>query len=183
MEYTSFSKLGRLIYGPAHMGQESVSSLTVHGPAVLSGTEVTEKTEINGTLEANKASLNHLTVNGSMTGKDVRLFSGRVSGAADLERVTARGTLIIYGYLKAVDCEFKERVIIDSVESSFISCKVFQIVIQDSSASFPKQTIYLKDKCRIYNSITFLSGKGEIIATADSDIEEKQVTGGKIIRV
>lgn len=183
MEYTSFSKLGRLIYGPAHLGQESVSSLTVHGPAVLSGTEVTEKTEINGTLEANKVSLNHMTVNGSMTGKDVRIFSGRISGAADLDRVTVRGTLIVYGYLKAIDCEFKERIIIDSVESNFISCKIFQLVIQDSSASFPKQTIYLKDKCRVFNSITFVSGKGEIIASADSEIEDKQVTGGKIIRV
>ena len=90
------------------------------------------------------------------------------------------GNLKINGSLISYYSDFKGKIFIDSTEIVFSNSKINDIIIENASTNFTKQTVHLKDKTVVKGSIIFKSGKGEVFVSGDSKLKENQIKGGKI---
>lgn len=168
-------------YGSTYLKEESISSLTIHGPAVMERTTILETIEVNGTLNASKSQVNRLIVNGNLSGFELNLKNGKINGTAKLSNSIILETLMVYGLLNANDCDFKSSVVVDSSETFFIKSNIQDITILNNSSNSVDQKVYLKDHSKVGGKITFKSGVGEVIVSGYSTVTPSQVVGGKII--
>ncbi|MCB1192805.1 MAG: hypothetical protein H7A23_23455 [Leptospiraceae bacterium] len=179
-QYIPQDNNGRISYGDTHFGKESFPSLTIYGNATLEGTTVNEKTAINGSVDANKATFNQITVNGNFQGTEIKIKDGFFNGSVSFKNTKVSGNLKINGSLISYYSDFKGKIFIDSTEIVFSNSKINDIIIENASTNFTKQTVHLKDKTVVKGSIIFKSGKGEVFVSGDSKLKENQIKGGKI---
>ncbi|MBP6740716.1 MAG: hypothetical protein KA146_12040, partial [Leptospiraceae bacterium] len=167
-------------YGITNLGEETISSITIHGPATMNGTKILELVEVNGTLNANKANINKLTLNGNFEGLDIHLKEGMINGTVSLRKSKVSGIITVYGLLTASECEFSNAIMIDSTEVHFSKSTLQDINVLNSATNPTVQKIYLKENTILKGKISFKSGKGEVIISGKSTITASQVIGGKI---
>lgn len=167
-------------YGSTNLGEETISSITIHGPATMNGTKILELVEVNGTLNANKANINKLTLNGNFEGLDIHLKEGMINGTVSLRKSKVSGIITVYGLLTASECEFSNAIMIDSTEIHFSKSTLQDINVLNSATNPTVQKIYLKENTILKGKISFKSGKGEVIISGKSTITASQVIGGKI---
>ena len=167
-------------YGITNLGEETISSITIHGPATMNGTKILELVEVNGTLNANKANINKLTLNGNFEGLDIHLKEGMINGTVSLRKSKVSGIITVYGLLTASECEFSNAIMIDSTEIHFSKSTLQDINVLNSATNPTVQKIYLKENTILKGKISFKSGKGEVIISGKSTITASQVIGGKI---
>lgn len=167
-------------YGITNLGEETISSITIHGPATMNGTKILELVEVNGTLNANKANINKLTLNGNFEGLDIHLKEGKINGTVSLRKSKVSGIITVYGLLTASECEFLNSIVIDSTEIHFSKSTLQDINVINNATNPTVQKIYLNDNTILKGKISFKSGKGEVFASGKSTITASQVIGGKI---
>lgn len=180
-QYAAQNQNSMVRYGITHLGNETIPSITIHGPATMNGTNILELAEINGLLNATKASFNRLHMNGNFQGQEVSIKEGEFNGSVGIIKSKVTGTISIYGLLIASESEFLDKIIFDSSEIYISNSKVQDILVLNSSEYSPAQKIYLKEGTVIKGTIIFNSGKGEVVVSSDSVISQSQVVGGKIV--
>jgi hypothetical protein len=146
----------------------------------MNGTKIQELAEVNGVLNAMKASFNRLNVNGNFQGQEVAITEGKINGNTVLVKSKVSGIITIYGLLKANESEFSGKIVVDSSETFISNSKIQDILILNSSEKSIVQKIYLMDNTIVKGSIVFQSGKGEVIISNSPTISKSQVVGGKI---
>lgn len=168
-------------YGATQIGEESISSIIIHGPAVIDRVKILETMEVNGTLNASKSQVKHLIVNGNLSGFELSLSEVKINGIAQLSSSTVSGTITVFGSLNSHECIFKESIVLDSTETFFNKSNIQDITILNNSSNLITQKVYIKDHSKIIGKITFKSGIGEVIVSGNSTVTPSQVVGGKII--
>ncbi len=169
-------------YGITKLGEEIISSITIHGPATMQGTKILDMAEVNGSLNAVKATINKLTLNGNLEGLEIHLKEGKINGTVRLNKSNVSGMITVYGLLTASESDFSNAIVIDSTEVHFSKSSLQDITILNSSTYPTVQKVFLKDNTILKGKIIFNSGKGEVILSGQSTIIPSQVIGGQIIQ-
>lgn len=141
--------------------RETFEEIKENGLVVLQGTTVKGHTEVNGSLEADKATLGTLKVNGNCKLKDS----------------TVEGEVLINGYLHAENTRFLCEISISSNKLVLENCQVKNIVVRKSSME--NQIVELRGKTNVSGQISFESGKGGVITGSDVALQGK-ITGGEV---
>jgi hypothetical protein len=181
-QYIPENQNANIRYGITNLGEESFSSITIHGPTTMNGTKILEVAEVNGVLNANKANINKLNLNGNLEGSDIHLKEGLINGTVSLRKSKVSGMITVYGSLTASECEFLNNIVIDSTDINFSKSTLEGITVLNNTTNPTTQRVYIKDNTTLKGKILFKSGKGEVILSGKSTITTSQVVGGKIIQ-
>ncbi len=141
-------------FGFVNYGSETLASVEANGYVTLDGTFVRKALHVNGNLNANKAKINLL----------------RVNGRASLSDCTVEGKTDITGFLTAINTTFRSDVVVSAQRIRFSGCSIDQLVIKKPFWSFGKQVVELSDKTICKGPIIFESGNGRVVLAGNSQI-------------
>jgi hypothetical protein len=144
-------------------GNETLNSLQINGYVTLNGTTI----------------INLLQVNGSLTATQAQIGEMNVQGQASLNNCTVKNKSMVAGSLVALLSTFNAEVTLASDNSVFDTCSIASIRVRKNNNNLP-QIIELKGKTQIIGQITFESGKGQVIASPESQLSPASVIGGTI---
>lgn len=148
--------------GARYFGAEHLGTIEILGATELDGTNV-EHLTVYGNLQAQKAIIGTLMVNGSVY----------------LENSVVQYEAMIQGFLEASTTTFN-KIIIASTEVIFRATTIKDIIVRNNQGSGISR-VKLNNGSHITGSVTFESGDGEILLSADSSVSGR-VKGGRIIR-
>jgi len=144
------------------------------------GNETLNSLQINGYVNLNGTTINNLLqVNGSLTATQAQIGEMNVQGQASLDNCTVKNKSRVAGSLSALLSTFNDEVTLASDNSVFDTCSIASIRVQKNNESTP-QIIELKGKTQLMGLITFESGKGQVVASPESQISPAKVMGGTI---
>jgi cytoskeletal protein CcmA (bactofilin family) len=154
-------------YGPMACTGGVTPSISANGPVTINDTIVQQATNVNGTLTADKATLNQLIVNGS-----VALTSSLVKGVATIN-----------GTLTATKTNFEDTITISTNNATFSQCQAADIIVDNSGDGIVSpQTITIDQNSKIDGDITFKGNDGVVNLGPNSTITGK-VIGGKVVKL
>ncbi|MGD9152208.1 MAG: hypothetical protein PVG30_00910 [Gammaproteobacteria bacterium] len=173
------SKVCHYLPGVVVCGKGSVHNVLAAGYANLNGTTVTNSIKVGGYLSAKNSNLNLVACGGGVD-IDKSNITGSVgfAGAAILNKVSINGKCSELGLLVAKDADFANTIEITGEITHFQHSKTVAILVHPSE--HPQEKIYLEDQTVVNGNITFESGNGIVVKSADSTILGN-VIGGKII--
>ena len=119
-------------------------------------------------------------VNGSLSCEDSIVGSLHVNGQASIKNSTIQGNSTISGFLESVSSKFQSEMTVSSQKIILKASVIDSLVINDVGEHLP-EIVELKNGTTINGSITFRSGKGEVIMDSNCKILGK-VKGGIIRR-
>lgn len=151
-------KQGSQIYG-----KETVEKIETNGLIKLDGTTITEYLQVNGSLKAEGAQIEKMQINGQAT----------------LDNCLIKKKSVVCGFLSVINSKFRDELSVSSEKATFNSSTLTSLHILQVEGYQGVQLVELVGKTKIDGSITFDSGKGEVIADPDTEITGK-IIGGKI---
>lgn len=160
------------------MSQYTANNIN-HGSQTY-GKETIEKIQANGFVKLDGTRVrDHLQVNGRLKAKDAQIEEMQINGQATLDRSLIKQKSAVCGALIATDSTFEEELSVSSERALFDSCDLTSLRILRVGGYDGLQVVEMRGKTRIKGSITFESGKGEIITDPSVEISDR-VIGGKI---
>lgn len=162
------SETDEIAFGSHKYGQETMVAFDVNGSLELNGTVILGNLIVNGYLSAKKTEIGFLEVNGAAELKECKIISGAIiNGALEAEKSIFQKELSIAAETTVLRSTTAESIIIRQLEKN------------PAQERNPIQILELRDGTRINGSISFESGEGEVIISADSEIIG-DVKGGKV---
>ena len=146
-------------FGICNFGKENVSSIICYGPAVLKETTVSGDVKVTGPFKAF-----HVTM-GAMD----------ITGAAEIENSTVKGTTAVRGYLAATKVDFQHGLTVTGNNVVLIGSTVEGPITITAQPDKP----YLKIQCgsNVVGDVTFVGSAGVIQITDDSGLKGKIKNG------
>jgi len=149
--------------GIVHYGSETLTTLNSTGFVTLDGTFVRKELTVHGSLSAEKAQINNMTV----------------QGRASLTDSVISGQSSVYGFLRAKGTSFRGPIEFSGHGVTFEDSNLDAIVVKKPFWAFLQQTIELSGKTICKGTITFESGKGKVIVSGKSQMLGS-VQGGEV---
>lgn len=150
-------------HGTRTFTNEKVSEVVVNGFVTLKGSKVTKRLQVNGRVEAEGCSIARMEINGS----------------ADLSDCVIKGRGSVNGVLVANDSNFDDKLTVTSEKMTFNNCTLKALYIPLMTGCKEPQIVELLGKTQVSGTITFASGKGEVIAGPGSELNGA-VIGGSV---
>lgn len=154
-------------YGPMTCSGGITASVSANGPVTMTDTIVQNDTQVNGTLDAEKATFNNLTVNGKVV-----LHDSLIKGLTDIN-----------GDLKAFKSNFSDTLTLSTNGVELYATHTADIIIDNSGSGIVSpQTLTLKEGSLVDGNVTFKAEDGIVYVGPKSSIIGK-VIGGKIVHI
>lgn len=150
-------------YGVQHYTNETLPSVYVNGSVFLEGTIVTGEVKVNGSMQANKATLNNIELNG-----ELQISNSNIAGNVRMN-----------GFLQARQSHFLGTLSIAAQRMSIKTCTITNLHVRSVEEYQGIQVIDARGGTKITSSIIVDSGKGEIWVTSPHDISAS-VVGAEI---
>ena len=123
-------KMNQGNYGYQTYGKETVNSIQVNGTVVLKGTKVLGLMQVNGSVDADEASMDSIEVNGQ----------------AGLKNCLINNQSVINGSLTAENTKFQKELSISSQKITLRTCSVDSLIMRKVNGFDGIQVIELKKK-------------------------------------
>jgi hypothetical protein len=149
-------------FGTQSFIDKKLITVTFNGTLQIKDSEVSESTQVNGTLTVENSELNALNVNGSIS----------------LDESVIKGAVTVNGTLEATKSRFQNTITAITKRLCLSGSTAVDVLIKNSSDS---EEIILSGGTKIAGSITFESGKGKVIIKDSSEVTG-EVRGGVVVR-
>jgi hypothetical protein len=152
-------------YGYQTFGKETVNFIQANGTVVLDGTKVLGLVQVNGTLEADEASMEGLQINGQ----------------AALKNCLISNDTHINGSLNADNTKFQKDLSVASQKITLRICSVDHLTVRPVEGYNGVQIIDLRSGTKVTGPIVVESGNGEVWLSSNSEVAG-DISGAKVIR-
>lgn len=142
-------------------GNEKIDEIQANGFVKLLGTQVNNKTKIQGKLYCSKASIGQIIVNGPAT----------------IIESTIRGRAVIKGSLKVSDTTFLENLEITATSAEISSSTLNSIFIFRPKNYSGTLLLKLNEQTLLKGSVIFESPPGKVISKNGSQVKSSIVNG------
>lgn len=154
-------------YGPMTCTGGITPSISANGPVTITDTIVEHGAQVNGVLNAEKATFGSLTINGKVI----------------LRSVLVKGTVTVAGVLSAEKTTLQDTLTISTNAVHLTACHTADVIIDNSGDGIvAPQILHLSGGTVVDGNVTFKGDEGIVQLGPNSKITGK-VIGGKIVHI